>query len=194
MANKRYDQFPAGTYDTNKIFLQADPATGVLQKVNLPMPGGGGANKYSRQFIFSGDFFLDNGTWSGVLSRNLFTGSIPANTLTQDGDTLRFLILGYNTTNAGTSAVEVKINNQNYSYSNIPAAGGYLIDLNLSYATNNGSYISCIHSVNNSIHTEAGNLFSTQVWNAASSLVINLKRSSTNIVRINQCVYDTILI
>lgn len=36
MANKRYDQFPAGTYDTSKIFLQADPLTGALEKINLP--------------------------------------------------------------------------------------------------------------------------------------------------------------
>lgn len=36
MANKRYDQFPAGTYNTAKIFLQADAATGALEKVNLP--------------------------------------------------------------------------------------------------------------------------------------------------------------
>lgn len=36
MANKRYDQFPAGVYDTAKIFLQADAATGTLEKINLP--------------------------------------------------------------------------------------------------------------------------------------------------------------
>jgi len=36
MANKRYDQFSAGTYDTTKIFLQADAITGALEKVNLP--------------------------------------------------------------------------------------------------------------------------------------------------------------
>lgn len=36
MSHKKYIDFPAGTYDTAKIFLQADPATGALQKVNLP--------------------------------------------------------------------------------------------------------------------------------------------------------------
>jgi hypothetical protein len=36
MANKRYDEFASGTYDTTKIFLQADPITGILEKVNLP--------------------------------------------------------------------------------------------------------------------------------------------------------------
>jgi hypothetical protein len=36
MANKKYIDFPTGTYDTSKIFLQANPTTGELQKVNLP--------------------------------------------------------------------------------------------------------------------------------------------------------------
>lgn len=36
MANKKYNEFPAGTYDTSKIFLQADASTGELTKVNLP--------------------------------------------------------------------------------------------------------------------------------------------------------------
>lgn len=35
MANKRYDQFTAGSYDENKIFLIADPATGELVKIAL---------------------------------------------------------------------------------------------------------------------------------------------------------------
>ena len=39
MANKRYDEFPSGTYDTSKIFLQADASTGALEKVNLPRSG-----------------------------------------------------------------------------------------------------------------------------------------------------------
>jgi hypothetical protein len=40
MANKKYPDFPAGTYDTAKIFLQSDPVTGALEKVNLPAVGG----------------------------------------------------------------------------------------------------------------------------------------------------------
>lgn len=39
MANERYDQFPPGSYDTAKIFLQAHATTGALEKVNLPLPG-----------------------------------------------------------------------------------------------------------------------------------------------------------
>lgn len=36
MANKKYQDYPAGTYDTSKIFLQADPTTGALEKIFLP--------------------------------------------------------------------------------------------------------------------------------------------------------------
>lgn len=36
MSHKKYIDFPAGTYDTAKIFLQADATTGALEKVNLP--------------------------------------------------------------------------------------------------------------------------------------------------------------
>lgn len=35
MANKRYDQFAAGSYDPLRILLTADPATGELKKVAL---------------------------------------------------------------------------------------------------------------------------------------------------------------
>jgi beta-xylosidase len=37
MAVKNYTEFTAGTYDTAKIFLQADAITGALEKVNLPV-------------------------------------------------------------------------------------------------------------------------------------------------------------
>lgn len=36
MANKKYNEFPAGSYDTSKIFLQADATSGALEKINLP--------------------------------------------------------------------------------------------------------------------------------------------------------------
>lgn len=35
MANKRYDQFGAGSYDPLRILLTADPSTGELKKVAL---------------------------------------------------------------------------------------------------------------------------------------------------------------
>jgi hypothetical protein len=36
MANKLYIDYPPGSYDTSKIFLQADSTTGQLEKINLP--------------------------------------------------------------------------------------------------------------------------------------------------------------
>ena len=67
MANKRYDQFPAGAYNTAKIFLQADSATGALEKINLPsadtlLPG---------QVGNTGKFLQTNGTttsWATALT------------------------------------------------------------------------------------------------------------------------------
>src|SRR5690348_6566406 len=67
MANKRYDQFPAGTYDTAKIFLQADAVTGTLEKIDLPsadtlLPAQGGN---------TGKFLQTNGTttsWATALT------------------------------------------------------------------------------------------------------------------------------
>ena len=37
MANKKYNEFTPGIYDTAKIFLQADDVTGALEKINLPL-------------------------------------------------------------------------------------------------------------------------------------------------------------
>lgn len=39
MAAKKYNEFPSGTYDVGKIFLQADPVSGSLEKINLPPIG-----------------------------------------------------------------------------------------------------------------------------------------------------------
>jgi hypothetical protein len=36
MAEKKYNDFDPGEYDSNKIILQADPITGALEKINLP--------------------------------------------------------------------------------------------------------------------------------------------------------------
>jgi len=36
MADKKYNEFPDGAYDSNKIILQADPETGALEKISLP--------------------------------------------------------------------------------------------------------------------------------------------------------------
>lgn len=67
MANKRYDQFPAGAYNTAKIFLQADGATGALEKINLPSAD----TLLPVQVGNSGKFLQTNGTttsWAAALT------------------------------------------------------------------------------------------------------------------------------
>ncbi|HEY9663974.1 MAG TPA: hypothetical protein V6C65_36450, partial [Allocoleopsis sp.] len=67
MANKRYDQFPTGTYNTAKIFLQADGATGALEKINLPSAD----TLLPVQVGNSGKFLQTNGittSWASALT------------------------------------------------------------------------------------------------------------------------------
>jgi hypothetical protein len=54
MANKKYTDFPAGAYNTNKIFLQADPITGALEKVNLPSVGSATAGNLTAMLAIVG--------------------------------------------------------------------------------------------------------------------------------------------
>lgn len=42
MANKKYNDFPAGTFDPNKLILQADPVSGALEKTNIVIPPASG--------------------------------------------------------------------------------------------------------------------------------------------------------
>jgi hypothetical protein len=78
MANKKYNDYLPGTYDTAKIFLQADPTTGELGKVNLPtiVELNNAAADYFLEMnhhIFQIDsaikvrFFHYNGDYNGVL-------------------------------------------------------------------------------------------------------------------------------
>lgn len=63
MAQKRYDQFSAGTYDPTKIFLQADPTTGALEKILLPKADGSdGYIQFAISGLWQGDseLFWDN--------------------------------------------------------------------------------------------------------------------------------------
>ncbi len=74
---KNYTTFPAGTYDTSKIFLQADPATGELEKINLPaIPTGQNRLKI---------FYTDEANTGGV-NKTYNSYTMPANTLVNDGD------------------------------------------------------------------------------------------------------------
>ena len=83
MANKKYTDFPAGTYDTNKIFLQADPVTGALEKVNLPAASSG--VRRIGQVLTAESNVAPGPTAIGSII-------IPANTLVANGDTLTYFM------------------------------------------------------------------------------------------------------
>src|SRR5688572_32414523 len=99
MANKRYDEFGAGTYDTAKIFLQADSATGALEKVNLPLPG-------ARYCKFSASVLI-NANNSGSNPQTAATITLPANTMNAAGDTILIKFFIRYITAAGTKTVTI---------------------------------------------------------------------------------------
>lgn len=76
MANKRYDQFAAGTPDQAKILLQADPTTGELEKIFVQAAHG--SDNYV-QFKTSGNFNSDALFQFLVASGFLQVGPQPAN-------------------------------------------------------------------------------------------------------------------
>ena len=80
MANKKYNEFPEGTYDPDKIFLQADPITGALEKVNLPIIG---SASYQPLFVDA-----SNNSYSGSTPPPLYSLTIPANKLSATGSRL----------------------------------------------------------------------------------------------------------
>src|SRR5688572_18393982 len=99
MANKRYDEFGAGTYDTAKIFLQADAGTGALEKVNLPTPGARYC-KFSASVLF-------NANNTGSNPQTLGTITLPANTMNAAADTIVIKLFVRYITASGTKTVTI---------------------------------------------------------------------------------------
>jgi hypothetical protein len=86
--NKKYNEFPEGVYDTSKIFLQADPVTGALTKVNLPKSGG--SSTVTRLKTFTEDELNANPGYNNIAIYN-----VPANKLVNPGDQIEFLYYGH---------------------------------------------------------------------------------------------------
>jgi hypothetical protein len=105
MPNKKYIDYPPGTYDTSKIFLQADPVTGALQRINLPTIIS--TQSHQTLKIFLGPFLSIAGTTATIATFNL-----PANTLLNNGDRLKMEVF-YKTTGTDTKTVVMKLNNAN---------------------------------------------------------------------------------
>lgn len=102
MANKKYTDFSAGTYDTSKIFLQADATTGDLEKVNLPEPGA--------RFCKFSKVLLMNANNTGSNPQTIGTIVIPANTLSADGDVMEIQWFFSYLTASGSKVVDISCN------------------------------------------------------------------------------------
>src|SRR5688572_8780795 len=122
MANKRYDEFPAGTYDTAKIFLQADSATGELEKVNLPTIPAVPLPRLS-------DVASANN--SGSNPQTLATLTIPANTLNTDGDVIKIYCVWQMLTGSGTKVVTVAFGGTTIISRTRTGAGNHIFYLTL---------------------------------------------------------------
>lgn len=136
MANKRYDQFPAGAYDTAKIFLQADPTTGALEKINLPSAD----TLLPTQVGNSGKFLTTNGTtasWANLPAAIMAIGGTvtsgtagsilfinPSATLAQNNSSFYFdnsnMRLG-----VGTNAPSATFHSKFVGSAGLPALAGY---------------------------------------------------------------------
>lgn len=87
--NKKYNQYDPGTYDPTKIILQAHPTTGQLSKILLSsLPGVNPIIKTFQQ--------ASTNPTAGYTNHYQYT--IPANTMSQNGDTIEIEYFGVSTT------------------------------------------------------------------------------------------------
>ena len=170
-APKKYTDFPAGIYDTTKIFLQADPVTGSLEKVNLPSIGG------SSQF-----FKTPTGNSAGVMS-DLVTIPIPANTLSSPGQS--FQITSYLFTSGITTANPIVIN---YGLSTINIATiastiQYIISMRFVYASAGNCHIFGSTMRSTSILATGGGLLSAFNSTVDNNIIIQTNNPNANVVQ-----------
>lgn len=150
--DKRYDQYPAGTYTTAKIFLQADATTGALEKVNLPAIGlyagtGSALTSYTTGDLIyasasnvlsklpigsTGDILKVSGggipSWSAAPVSGIYAGSGTAFTTYATGD----MIIASSTNTlarlaAGTNGQVLTITAGSPAWAALPAASGWSI-------------------------------------------------------------------
>jgi hypothetical protein len=115
MANKRYDQFTAGTPTGTDLILFGDPTTGELKKSPISNIAGGGGN------LLLSDYNSANN--SGTNPEVMATLTIPANTMANDGDVCKVFGNCNYLTGAGTKQYAVYFGAQQLiSRSNASAA------------------------------------------------------------------------
>lgn len=181
MSNKRYDEFPAGTYDTAKIFLQGDPVTGALEKVNLPTitPG----------IIMLESIITSAGSAAGVAT-SLHSFVIPANTMANNGDVLQFHWAGLANTEPGSRSFAMRFNASSNTFSLGNSTNSWFLTAVAARLTSStmwltgtmqqGNFISLLWGVEQTgINWAASNTFELRV-NATTANSIVAKASHVN--------------
>jgi hypothetical protein len=103
MANKRYDEFAAGTPSGSRLILHADPSTGDLEKATiaeLPFSPSG--------LLFAKSSFI-NANNSGSNPQSISTITVPANTITSNGDWFEWDIFFTFLTASGSKSIDFAI-------------------------------------------------------------------------------------
>jgi len=139
MANKTYKDFPAGTYDTSKIFLQADALTGELEKINLPA-----INSYYTN-IYSNTIAEYN---TGTVYNQIKSYTLPANTLAINNDRLELMYAGTCLIGTGSKEIQFIAFNHTATFNSLINARPFVIQLTLTRQTSNTMVLSRILSYN----------------------------------------------
>lgn len=173
MANKRYDQFPAGTYNATDIFLQADPTTGELEKIALgDIPSGGPA-------LYIDGTVTNNA--AGVLT-TLSTFSIPANTLSAIG---HFIRLQCYLTSSGLVTTNDLVVNVAGTNINLPTVAGtlqYIVNLTMAYVSSGNSIVYGVSFRNTTALPTGGGLLFAFDPTIANTILIQHNNPTANVM------------
>ena len=184
MANKKYTDFPAGTYNTSKIFLQADAVTGELEKVNLPtVPAG--------QTPYTLKTFLGPITSAGGGTNSVCTFTIPANTLVNDGDRLLITIV-FKTTGSDNKTLKPKINGYNASNTTSTSAASQSYQWTIMKSGNTQASNFVVGFANANIALMSTSLAGVYLWNADQVFTIDLTSTTAGSITIYSVSVDVI--
>jgi hypothetical protein len=171
---KKYTDFPAGTYDTSKIFLQADPTTGDLEKVNLPSLSGNNPLIVS----LAPD---SNNTGSGL--NTCATYAIPAGSGIQPGTVFEVWSFFHYLTSSGSKTIRLDLGLQSLSlYTNTSIVYVQLYSKILFGTTTSYFFFNWTYQ-NNSITSSNGPSVLTFNPAVSNNLVLSMQGSASNDIK-----------
>jgi hypothetical protein len=122
MANKRYDEFTAGTPVGSDIILFGNPSTGELKKVELQL-------LQNTQRIYRLNQFTGQRDNVGGATTTMFDATIPANTFTNDGDMIHMCIIGEIAINEARTINFLMNGSSNLTDTATATSGRYQVDM-----------------------------------------------------------------